>query len=118
MKTDNQIIFSDGSVYVDDTDYDRINAMTDEEVLAAAKDDPDAQPLSFEEGQQMRRLWDLPGKTLPEKIRNLANESKKRVSIRCDSDVIAFFRSKGKGYQKLMNTVLREYMNKEMRISG
>jgi putative transcriptional regulator len=28
-----------------DTDWDRVNAMTDEEVLAAALSDPDAQPI-------------------------------------------------------------------------
>lgn len=29
----------------DDTDWDCVNAMTDEEILAAARDDPDAAPI-------------------------------------------------------------------------
>jgi putative transcriptional regulator len=40
----------------DDTDWERVKAMTDEEVLAAALADPDAQPLSPEELAKMRRV--------------------------------------------------------------
>src|SRR6185295_5183449 len=39
-----------------DTDWVRVTAMTDEEVLAAALLDPDAQPLSPEELAKMRRV--------------------------------------------------------------
>jgi putative transcriptional regulator len=38
------------------TDWVRLDAMTDEEVLAAAKSDPDAQPLTSEELAKMRRV--------------------------------------------------------------
>ncbi len=39
-----------------DTDWARVEAMTEEEVLAAALSDPDAQPLSPEELAKMRRV--------------------------------------------------------------
>ena len=39
-----------------ETDWARVNAMTDEEVLAAALSDPDAQPLDREELEKMRRI--------------------------------------------------------------
>jgi putative transcriptional regulator len=39
-----------------DTDWARLAAMTDDEVLAAALDDPDAQPLGPEELAKMRRV--------------------------------------------------------------
>lgn len=39
----------------DETDWARIQAMTDEEVLAAALSDPDAQPLTPEQLAKMRR---------------------------------------------------------------
>ena len=117
MAHTNQIVFSDGTEFVDQTDYARLNAMSDEEVLAAAAADPDAQPLSDAQLRGMRRLADIPGQTLQAKLKHLANENKKLVSVRYDADVIAFFRSKGRGYQKLMNSVLREYMNREMHIS-
>ena len=39
-----------------ETDWARVNAMTDEEVLAAASSDPDAQPLDPEALAKMRRI--------------------------------------------------------------
>jgi putative transcriptional regulator len=38
------------------TDWARLDAMTDEEVLAAARSDPDAQPLTPEQLAKMRRV--------------------------------------------------------------
>ena len=35
--------------------------------------------------------------------------SKKLISLRIDEDIVAFFRSQGKGYQTRMNAVLRAY---------
>ena len=39
-----------------ETDWARLDALTDEEVLTAAQSDPDAQPLSPEELAKMRRV--------------------------------------------------------------
>jgi putative transcriptional regulator len=39
-----------------DTDWARLDAMTDEEVVASALSDPDAQPLSPEQLARMRRV--------------------------------------------------------------
>lgn len=41
---------------VGDTDWERVKAMTEEEVLATALSDPDAQPLTREELSRMRRV--------------------------------------------------------------
>jgi putative transcriptional regulator len=38
------------------TDWARVDAMTDEEVLAAARSDPDAQPLTEAQLKRMRRV--------------------------------------------------------------
>ena len=40
----------------DETDWARINAMTEDEVMAAALSDPDAQPLTEEQLARMRRV--------------------------------------------------------------
>ena len=40
----------------DRTDWDRVDAMTDEDVVAAALSDPDAQPLPPEQLANMRRV--------------------------------------------------------------
>ncbi len=41
------------------TDWERVRAMTDEQVVAAALSDPDAQPLTPEQLARMRRLPDV-----------------------------------------------------------
>jgi len=38
------------------TDWARLEAMTDDEVIAAALSDPDAQPMTLEELARMRRV--------------------------------------------------------------
>ena len=37
-------------------------------------------------------------------------EPKKSISLRIDSDVLSWFKSKGNGYQTKMNAVLRMFM--------
>ncbi len=37
--------------------------------------------------------------------------TKKAISIRLDSDVLDWFKKQGKGYQSIINTVLRSYIN-------
>ena len=40
------------------------------------------------------------------------------VSIRVDDDVLAFFKSQGRGYQTRMNAVLRSYMDAKQAGAG
>lgn len=37
--------------------------------------------------------------------------TKQPVTLRVDSDVLAWFKSKGRGYQTRINKLLRQYMN-------
>jgi uncharacterized protein (DUF4415 family) len=46
------------------------------------------------------QLWEVTGSGVP----------KQQITLRVDSDVIAFFKKQGKGYQRLMNFALRAYM--------
>ena len=41
--------------------------------------------------------------------------AKKVISIRLDSDVLDWFQQQGKGYQSMINTVLRSYMNHQQK---
>ena len=41
--------------------------------------------------------------------------TKKAISIRIDDDVLDWFKSQGKGYQSLINTVLRSYVNHQQK---
>jgi len=40
-------------------------------------------------------------------------DKKQLISIRIDSDILAYFRSKGKGYQSRINAVLRTYVDRK-----
>ncbi len=76
------------------TDWAAVAALTDEEIEAAVRKDPDAVPLDFD--------WSEAVLVIPPK--------KKAISIRVDEDVLDFFRQEGVGYQRRMNAVLRSYM--------
>lgn len=74
-----QIMKSDGMVWVDHepgdppinsgTDWDRVNAMTNEEVLAAALSDPDAQPIPVGTEEELERFG-LKRVVNPRRLRN------------------------------------------------
>lgn len=89
-------------------------ALSDAEVERAAKDDPDCPPITPEKAAQFIRVADMPGKSIQERFQNaMAMAKKQAISLRCDSDVLAYYRAKGKGYQTIMNAVLRAYMEVE-----
>ena len=97
------------------TDWERLAKMTDEEKYQNALSDPDNPPLDGTEIHDFARLGDIPGATLMEKYKNLRRKSyKKLVSIRYDADVLDYFKSKGKGYQAIMNDALRAFMDAEL----
>ena len=75
---------------VSKTDWERVDAMTDEEI-----DTSDIPPLdeAFFANAEVR----LPKPKVP-------------ITIRLDDDVLRWFRSMGRGYQTRINAVLRTYM--------
>jgi len=77
------------------TDWERIRTMTEEELEASIASDPDWKDIPKD--------WYLSAK-LVEPV------GKKLLSLRLDSDIIAWFRQQGPGYQTRMNAVLRAYM--------
>jgi uncharacterized protein (DUF4415 family) len=73
---------------------------TDEEVEASIANDPD--------WAELRDIdWSDAVLVIPSK--------KKAISIRVDEDVLKFFKSKGEGYQRRINAVLRSYMLQKAR---
>jgi uncharacterized protein (DUF4415 family) len=84
------------------TDWDRVRAMTDEEVEAAAVSDPDAPPLD-------EAFWREAQVVFPHPVR------KKHTGLRIDEDVLAWFRGHGPGYQTRINAVLRAYVEAQKR---
>ena len=77
------------------TDWERVRAMTDEDIYAATKDDPDWEGLMDIDWSDAVMVYPI---------------AKKAISLRLDEDVLDFFKSTGKGYQTRMNAVLRHYM--------
>lgn len=102
-----QFTLVDGTRIDSLTDWDRLAKMTDEEVLAAALSDPDAQPLT---DGQLARMVPFRDTEVFKRIHKRAHENKQSLTVRYDADVVRFYRSQGKGYQRLMNDVLRAYM--------
>ena len=76
------------------TDWARLRAMTEEEIEAAARADPDSDPTNFD--------WSKAVLVMPRR--------KEAISIRLDDDVLSYFKSLGSGYQTRINAVLRHFM--------
>ncbi len=79
----------------DKTDWDRISRLTDKEINAAIKKDPDAlavQPSWMDNAMILR-----------------PNQAKERLTVRFDADMVEWFKKQGRGYQTRMNAVLRSY---------
>lgn len=77
------------------TDWERVRAMTDEEIEASIADDPDwaeFKDIDWSKAEVVRRVNKVP------------------VSIRLDPDIFEFFKAGGAGYQRRINRVLRAYM--------
>ena len=78
------------------TDWERVDALTDEEIERAVADDPDAELLDEE--------WFRTAKLI------VPSGEKKRITIRLDEGVIDYFKREGKGYQTRINEVLKTYV--------
>ena len=79
------------------TDWAAVDVLTDEDIEAAVRNDPDAVPLDVD--------WSEAVLVIPPK--------KKAISIRLDEGVLDYFKKEGAGYQRRMNAVLRSYMQQK-----
>jgi len=83
-------------------------AEEDKAITAAAKSDPDAQPLTPKQLKAMVPIRALRGRPRSEKKKLL-------VSVRYSPEVIAWFKSTGEGWQSQMDGVLRKYVTRHSR---
>lgn len=83
-------------------------AEEDKAITAAARADPDAQPLTPKQLEAMVPLRSLRG-------RPKSASKKLLVSVRYSPEVIAYFKSTGEGWQSLMDSVLRGYVARHSR---
>ncbi|CUX10929.1 MULTISPECIES: BrnA antitoxin family protein [Rhizobium/Agrobacterium group] len=87
----------------DRTDWARVDAMTDEDIDRAMRDDPDWAGFEDIDWAKAEVVFPTP---------------KQSISIRVDQDVVDFFKSTGKGYQTRMNAVLRHYVHEQKKRPG
>ena len=80
----------------------------DKAITAAARADPDAQPLTPRQLQAMVPLKSLRG-------RPKSDTKKLLVSVRYSPEVVAYFRSTGEGWQSRMDGVLQQYVARHSR---
>ena len=80
----------------------------DKVITAAARADPDAQPLTPRQLEEMVPIRALRG-------RPLSRSRKQLVSIRYSAEVLAWFRSTGGGWQSRMDGVLKHYVSRQSR---
>ena len=80
----------------------------DKAITAAARSDPDAQPLT---PKQLKAMVPLPA------LRGRPKSANKKllVSVRYSPEVVAYFKSTGEGWQSLMDSVLRKYVARHSR---
>lgn len=80
----------------------------DAAIVAAAKADPDAQPLTDAQLQAMVPMRAARG-------RPKSASKKQLLSVRYSPEVVEFFKSTGEGWQARMDGVLREYVARHSR---
>ena len=83
------------------TDWKRVDSMSDEDLTQNALSDRDNPPIDekfFARAKQVQS-------PLP----------KKQITLRIDSDILDWFKRQGKGYQTMMNAVLRAYKDSQTR---
>jgi uncharacterized protein (DUF4415 family) len=78
-----------------ETDWARVDALTDEDIERAVADDPDQSFWTDEDWKNARVVWP---------------QGKAPVTLRLDKDIIAWFKGRGRGYQTRINAVLRSFV--------
>lgn len=78
------------------TDWERVAALTDEDIEEAVRNDPDAAPILDADFWKDAILVEPRRKT--------------DIHIRLDSDIVEFFKKDGARYQSRINAVLRTYV--------
>jgi uncharacterized protein (DUF4415 family) len=84
------------------------SVLQDRAINAAAKADPDAQPLTPKQLKAMVPLRSLRG-------RPKSANPKQLVSVRYSAEVLEYFKSTGEGWQSRMDGVLRQYVTRHSR---
>ena len=80
----------------------RPSAKEDVAITKAAKSDPNSRPFTNKEWERIKPTL-VKGRGRP-----LGSSTQEQVTLRIDSDTLAFYKSKGDGWQTFINLVLGE----------
>ena len=98
MKEENIVRYSWNDLPEDtQTDWARVKAMTDEEIEAAARSDPDNPPIDMDDPE----LW---------KRSAMFYTPRGLVRLNIDPDLLDWFRSQGEDFRAQIGAVLQAYM--------
>jgi uncharacterized protein (DUF4415 family) len=106
MKKENIVTYSADQIIElvhrgkDKTDWAKVAALTDEDIEAAMRDDPDWADLMDIDWSKAKVVYPV---------------QKQAISIRLDQDIIDYFKNDGSGYQSRINAVLRHFVNEQKR---
>jgi uncharacterized protein (DUF4415 family) len=98
-----RMTFEEALAHPSRIDWAKVDATTDDDIERQIDEDGDRQFLDAVDWS--RAAWIEP-------------IAKQPISIRLDADILSFFRSKGPGYQSLINQVLRHYMESAVKKAG
>jgi uncharacterized protein (DUF4415 family) len=87
----------------DESDYARLDVMTDDDIARAVESDPTMAPLDSID-------WDKANIVIP--------PGKDIITLRLDRDILDYLRAQGKGYQTLINKVLRTWYDATLHQKG
>jgi uncharacterized protein (DUF4415 family) len=85
-----------------ETDYARLDAMTDDDIVKAVANDPNLPPLDVD--------WSKANLVIP--------PGKDVITLRLDRDLLDWLRAQGKGYQTRINQVLRAWRDATLHEKG
>ena len=101
---------------IDETDWERVDKMTDEDLHKMAQSDPEAQPLSETELNHFKRAIYTHGEMLWEDeqtVGELLATGEKYALIPVDREVLEWFEKADDRYLAKMNAVLRIYIESQ-----
>ena len=101
---------------IDETDWERVDKMTDEDSYKTAQSDPDAQPLTEMELNHFKRAIYANGEMLWEDeqtVGELLANGERYALIPVDREVLEWFEKVDDRYLAKMNAVLRTYIESQ-----
>jgi uncharacterized protein (DUF4415 family) len=97
-----------------ETDWERVDALTDEDIRKAIAEDSDAAPEWTEEdfarARPAREVLPHIVAAYPRRRGKQIEPTKVPVSIRLNPEVVEYFKTQGSGWQSRINEVLEEYV--------